>query len=64
MLQIALTFLFIAQLIHFSRYWCAISAELYAEYSEKRLKSHLDWSRNSRGEIYGDTRPGSAMRRA
>ncbi len=64
MLHIALILLCIAQLIHFARHWLVLSTDLYGSYNDRRLKDHLSWSRGEQDRIYGDTRPGSAMRRA
>ena len=64
MFQIALILLCTAQIIHFSRYWFALSKELYGDYNDRRLKNHLSWTRGQKDAVFGDTRPGSAMRRA
>lgn len=64
MFQIALILLCTAQIVHFSRHWLSLSSDLYADYSDRRLKSHLSWTRTQRDPVFGDTRPGSAMRRA
>lgn len=64
MLHTALFLLFVAQILHFTRHWIALSRDLYADYSDRRLKAHLNWSRSDDMPIIGDTRPGSAMRRA
>lgn len=64
MLHIALILLCFAQIVHYARYWAVLSIDMYADYSDRRLKSHLDWSRTSNSMITGDTRPGSAMRRS
>lgn len=58
MLHVALVLLCAAQLIHFSRYWLAISREMVASYEEARLTRHLDWSTPRKGP-----RVGSAPRR-
>ncbi len=64
MVHIAIILLCTAQILHYARHWLVLSRRQYAEYMDRRLKSHLDWSRTSRDMIYGDARPGSALRRA
>lgn len=63
MLYIALIFLCAAQMIHFSRHWYALSTDLYTAHQDKRLKSHLKWNQNTDQVAFGDSRPGSAMKR-
>lgn len=63
MLHIALILLCFAQIVHYARHWTRLSLGMYAGYSDRRLKSHLDWSRTSGAMFMGDSRPGSAMRR-
>ncbi len=61
MLHVALMLLCLAQLVHFSQHWLALSAVQLKEHREERLRSHLDWSRTSGSLGHGSTRPGSAM---
>jgi hypothetical protein len=44
MLEQALLFLCIAQILHFSGYWFSVSASCYAEFTAKRMQTHLNWT--------------------
>ncbi|MEM9344602.1 MAG: hypothetical protein AAGA87_16295 [Pseudomonadota bacterium] len=44
LLHISLMLLCAAMLIHFSRYWLALSQQMYVEYQATRLTQHLDWT--------------------
>lgn len=61
MLHVALVFLCLAQLIHFSSHWLALSSVQLKAYQEKKLRAHLDWSRTSNFQVRGNTKPGSAF---
>lgn len=44
MLEFALLLICAATFMQSSRHWAVVSRELYEEYNETRLKSHLNWS--------------------
>lgn len=64
MLHVALIFLCIAQILHFSRHWLVLTARLREEARDQRLKEHLDWKTLHRNPALGSAAPGSAVRRA
>lgn len=61
MLHVALVFLCMAQLIHFSSHWLALSSVQYKAHQDKKLRAHLDWSKTADFQVLGNTKPGSAF---
>lgn len=45
MLHVALIFLCTAQIIHFTRHWLALTAQMRKDNARSRLNDHLDWSK-------------------
>lgn len=43
MLYLALVFLFIAQILHFSRHWWRLTSTIREAQRDRRLKDHLNW---------------------
>ncbi|WP_158275558.1 hypothetical protein [Maritimibacter sp. 55A14] len=45
MLHLALIFLCFSQILHCSRNWLRLTAQLRAEAAHEKLKAHLNWRR-------------------
>ena len=61
MLHVALVFLCVAQLIHFCHHWFVLSTVQLKEHRDQKLRAHLDWSETASRQVYGNSRPGSAL---
>ncbi len=42
-LEIAFVFLCVAQIVHFSRRWCVLSADLLEDFRDTQRRKAMDW---------------------
>ncbi len=53
MLHVALAFLCLAQLLHFSRHWWILTQRMNEEARDERIKSELNWKAPRRNPNLG-----------
>ena len=64
MLELALIFLCLSMIVHFSNHWFHVTTYLLEERRYERMKSTINWKTLERNPDLGSTARGSALGRA